>query len=189
MVKSASIVKNTIIMHGLVFQQLQQFVTKNHGAKTWNDILDNSQVSTKSFLPTKIYDDAEALSIVSAASALLKAPASTILESFGEFIAGNLIKIYAFAIKPEWRTLDLVEHTENSMHKAVRFNDKEATPPALVCKRVAPNKVLIEYKSERKMIDLGVGIIKGFATHYNEKIDIKRRDVIGITTLEVTRMN
>ena len=56
-----------------------------------------------------------------------------ILEAFGEFIAPSLLKIYSASIKSDWNTINLLKHVENTIHKAVRFADKNATPPELGC--------------------------------------------------------
>lgn len=175
-------------MHGIVFQQLHQFVTKNYGHESWAKITADAGLAGKMFLPSKIYPDSDAASIVQAACRTLNAEPATILEAFGEFIAPNLLKIYAASIKPDWKVLDLLEHTEERMHRAVRFSDNKATPPPLGCTRVSADKVRIEYSSERNMIDLGIGIIKGFGKFYNENLSIKRFDQAGSTVLEIVKM-
>jgi hypothetical protein len=175
-------------MHGMVFLQLQQFVTKNYGHEAWTKLLNDSGIGAKFYMPTQIYSDDEAIAIVSTASGHLSLSPAAILESFGEYLAPNLIKIYAASIKPEWKALDLIEQTENTMHKAVKFTDKNASPPSLVCKRVASNKVSIHYNSSRKMIDLGIGIIKGFGKHYKENLMVTRTETSTGTTLEVTKV-
>lgn len=176
-------------MHGIVFNQMQQFVAKNHGTSTWKSILANAGMEGKIFMPMDIYPDHEIQALVSSASELLNQNPATVLEDFGIFIASGLIRIYSSSIKPEWKVLDLIEHTENTMHKAVRFSDKNATPPALVCQRIALNKVVIEYHSERKMVDLGVGIIKGLGAYYNEKLVVNKRPTPeGGTLVEVTKV-
>src|SRR5882724_4885836 len=118
-------------MHGIIFQQLQQFVTKNYSNKQWTDLLDSVNLTGKFYLPTQVYPDAELVSIVVKASEVTKMPVPEILEAFGEFIAPSLLKVYAGSIKSEWNTIDLLEHVENTIHKAVRFADKTATPPEL----------------------------------------------------------
>ena len=172
-------------MHGIIFQQLQQFVTKNYGAKQWNDLLASAGLGGKMYMPTQVYPDGEAVSIVVKASEITKIPVPTILESFGEFIAPSLLKIYSASIKNEWNTIDLLEHVENTIHKAVRFADKSATPPQLGCTRTSSSKVVIDYSSKRKMVDVGVGIIKAIAKIKNEKVEIRRSDMNGNTKLEV----
>jgi hypothetical protein len=176
-------------MHGIVFQQLQQFVTKSYGHETWAKVIADAGQAGKLFLPNKIYPDSDATSIVQAACKALNAEPAAVLEAFGEFIAPNLLKIYAASIKPEWKVLDLLQHTEEKMHRAVRFSDHKATPPALGCTRVSQDKVRIEYSSERNMIDLGIGIIKGFGKFYDENLSVRRFDQPNSTVLEIVKVH
>jgi hypothetical protein len=176
-------------MQGIIFQQLQHFVTRNYGHDTWASVLSEAGHAGKMFLPTAVYPDQDAIVIVQAACKLLNADINSVLEAFGEFIAPNLIKIYSTSIKQEWKVLDLLEHTEKTMHRAVRFSDKNASPPALQCTRIAANKVRIEYLSERKMAALGIGIIKGFGKIYNEPLTVKAVNMPDRVVLEITRLN
>jgi hypothetical protein len=43
----------------------------------------------------------------------------------------------------------------------------------LVCSRISPQEVAIDYASQRQMSSLGVGIIRGIAKHYGENVRIQ----------------
>jgi len=94
------------------------------------------------------------------------------LEEFGKFIAPGLIKTYKPYIKEEWDCMDLLEHIENTIHRIVRHDTPEATPPILLINRTKDNEVVIKYTSNRHMVSLGIGIIKAMAEHFNENITI-----------------
>lgn len=173
-------------MHGIIFQQLQQFVTKTYGPFQWYELLDSVNLKGRIYMPTQVYPDYEAAAIIARASEISQTPAPLILEAFGEFMAPSLVKIYSASIKPEWNTIDLLEHVENAIHKAVRFADKNASPPELICERKSKSKVTINYSSGRRMIEVGIGIIKAIAKLKNETVDVLRMDVDGTTKLEVS---
>ena len=96
----------------------------------------------------------------------------TVLEQFREFIAPTLMNVYKPFIKSEWKTLDMIEHTENNIHRAVRLHDPAAVPPRLQVRRVSPTEVVVIYDSERKLCALAKGIARGIAKHYGERIEI-----------------
>lgn len=169
-------------MHGLIFSELKKFVDTHHGVGVWNDLITASGTNNKTFLPVKSYPDEELVAIVQKACEKTNTPLPEILDQFGQFLVPSLMRMYVASIKPEWRTLDLLEHTELTMHKAVRFSDKNAAPPALECVRVSPQEVNIIYRSPRKMVDLGLGLIKGISKHYQEKIDIQTETLDDIQT-------
>lgn len=174
-------------MHGLIFFQFESFISKNLGIQKWFKLLELCDIEKKVYSPTQVYPDGELTLLVSKTAQLTSKSTESVLEEFGEFIVPSMLKIYAGSIKPEWNFFDILENTESTMHKAVRFADKRADPPKLVCDRVSQNKVVIKYSSHRKMVDFGVGIIKGLAKAKLESIKINRSDSLNITYIEVTR--
>lgn len=160
-------------MHGLIFTELQKYVTNKYGYTTWKTLLEKASLDSKIYMPTQVYPDSEVLTIVDTASKATGLGTADILEDFGEFLVPDLLKIFASSVKPEWKTLDMLENIENTIHRAVRAREPSATPPQLVCKRLSPNKVEIVYTSARKLCPLALGLIKGVANHYKEKVKIK----------------
>jgi hypothetical protein len=79
--------------------------------------------------------------LVTTASRLTNLPAPAILEDFGDFIAPDLLDMYWGAISPEWRTLDVLEHTETTIHTVVRQDHQGSTPPYLQATRTGENEV------------------------------------------------
>jgi len=157
-------------MHGIIFSELKKYVDIKFGGSTWNDLLDESGVSSRVYAPVKIYPDQDIAALVSAASRMTTIPVPDILEDFGQFIVPDLIKVYGHLSKPEWKTLDFIEHTEETIHRVVRLKTPGADPPALQCNRLSPDEIVLIYSSPRKMCSLAKGIAKGVARHYNEQI-------------------
>lgn len=82
--------------------------------------------------------------------------------------------MYSRLLKPEWRSLDLIENAENTIHTVVRLRNKGATPPVLKASRLAPDVVQITYSSHRKMCYLAVGIAMGVGDHFGESLKIRQ---------------
>src|SRR6185369_7782403 len=95
--------------------------------------------------------DSEAVALVTAASRITGTPVSGVLEDFGAFIVPDLLATYGSSVRPEWKTLDVLENTERVMHSAVRVRNHNAQPPRLICERLGPQEVVINYSSQRKM--------------------------------------
>lgn len=162
-------------MHGIIFNQLQKYLRDRSGPSAWLALLNTQGLEKKIYLPTQIYPDQELISLISGIAGNQQKSLEQVLEDFGQFIVKDLLKVYSGMIRPEWRTLDVLEHTENTMHKAVRHSDRNATPPELLCTRINQREVVIDYSSRRQLSSLGVGIIKGISAHYGEKILIQVR--------------
>ncbi len=159
-------------MHGLIHVQLQKFVLAHHGRQVWQQLLTEAGVSGKTYLVSKQYPDADVLNIVGAASRATGTPIPALLEQFGEFIVPDLMAMYRPMLQPEWRTLEMLEHTEHTIHSVVRLRNAEAAPAQLRCRRVGPDEVHLSYDSKRKMCAVARGIIQGVARHFEEAVTI-----------------
>jgi hypothetical protein len=80
--------------------------------------------------------------------------------------------MYRAYILPEWKTLDVIEHTEERIHKMVRLQHKGARPPYLSTTRRSADEIVVHYASERKLCSLAKGFATGIARHYGETLQI-----------------
>ncbi len=160
-------------MHGAIFSELQKFATGAFGVDVWRQICETAGLGPRVYLPVTTYPDEEAIALVSAASQLSGKPAGELLGGFGEYLVDPLIQIYGSLIRPEWRTLDVLEHTESTIHRIVRLREPDSTPPELACQRVSAGQVVIRYGSARRLCPLAIGLIRGVARHYSERIEIR----------------
>lgn len=159
-------------MHGMMLAELKKYVDDRLGGDTWKTLLKEAGIGVKIYLPTQTYDDAEVVSIVSTAARVSNTPLTAILEDFGQFIVADLVGTYGAYIKPEWKTLDLIQNTEETIHRVVRSRNPGAAPPELKVARVSPDEVSIEYASKRKLCAIARGIVRGVAAHYREQVAV-----------------
>lgn len=69
---------------------------------------------------------------------------------------------------PAWRTLDLLEHTEHTMHQQVRHEHAGNALPVLAVKYLSASELQVDCVSARRTRGLAVGIIRGLTTYYDE---------------------
>ncbi|MBA2544969.1 MAG: heme NO-binding domain-containing protein [Deltaproteobacteria bacterium] len=160
-------------MHGIIFRELKKYVVDKHGKTTWTRLLVDAGIDGKVFLPIQTYVDAEMLALVAGAAKESGVTANELLEYFGAFIVADLLQTYRSAIVPDWKTLELLEHTEAMIHRVVRQRDPTAQPPALDVQRTGPSTLTISYSSARKLCALARGIIRGVAEHYAQRVQIE----------------
>ncbi len=55
------------------------------------------------------------------------------------------MRMYGHLLKPEWRAIDIIDHTEGTVHAVVRVKNPDAKPPKLKTQRLSPNEVLLVY--------------------------------------------
>lgn len=161
-------------MHGIIFKELQRYVSKSFGLPAWYGLLTGAALDQQLYLPTQNYPDAQLTALLNGVANLRGQPVPDTLEDFGTFLVPNLLQVYGSMIQPRWRTLDLLEHTEHTMHRVVRHASYAATPPRLLCTRTGPGEVVVHYYSERNLSSLGVGIIRGLARYYGENVRITK---------------
>lgn len=159
-------------MHGLLMYSLRHYVEQRRGAETWAQVVQACGLAETTYVPARSYPDAEALQLLAATAQILEQPQDRLLEDFGEFVVPTLLSIYGSLVPAEWRTLELLENVERTIHRVVRMRDPQAQPPGLRCRRLDDGQIVIVYDSPRRLCALARGIIRGVARHYGEQVEI-----------------
>ena len=160
-------------MHGIVFEQLREYVWRTHGAEAWTALLNEAAPGRRFYAPDASYPDAELESLLAGVSKRTGSGRSEILQDFGTFIAPTLLDLYRPLLTVEWGLLDLLEHVEETIHRVVRLDDPTAAPPRLRVERPDPDRVLIHYDSGRHMCELAKGIVLGLQKEYGQPVAIQ----------------
>ena len=162
-------------MHGVVFLELERYLSQKLGKHGWDQIKREAGIPARIFVPVDSYPDAELHGLLRAASARLERPQRLLLEEFGIFVAPQFLKTYRFLVKNEWTVFDVLTNVESIMHAAVRRRTPFAEPPRLVIERRGPTEVLIIYSSQRKLCDFARGLIEGLAQFFDESVHISEQ--------------
>lgn len=160
-------------MHGIVFGELKQYVTARLGDNAWNELLADAGLGAKLYLAIQEYPDEELGAILQAACKRTGLAAAAVLQDFGDFIGPHLVRMYRMYIAPDWKTLDVIEHTEERIHKMVRLQHRGARPPYLSTTRRSEDEIVIHYASARRLCAFAKGIALGIARHYGETLEIR----------------
>lgn len=159
-------------MHGIIFSELRKYVEAKTGDKSWDALTAKAGLSMKLYTPFGAYPDAEVVALVKAASEMMGRPVNAIFEDFGEFIAPSLISMYGHLLDPKWKTIDVLEHVENTVHTVVRVKNQGAAPPILKIARTGPSEAVLTYDSARRLCAVAKGIAKGVGKHFKENLSI-----------------
>lgn len=159
-------------MNGIIFVEVGKFAKARLGDQVWEEIMRMSGVPSRLYVPVADYPDEEAVALLDALSAKMAEPLPAILETLGEFIVPDLIQMSHYLIHRDWKTIDLIANTEETIHEVLRKAGTKSNPPELKCLRTTPQEVAVTYTSPRKLCALAKGIIKGVAKHYDEQVTI-----------------
>jgi hypothetical protein len=161
-------------VHGLIFFYIQKFADRlAAGTSTHAGLRSTVVSSTAHYLPSGVYDDHEAVSLLQSMADDVGTPLPDLLARFGDFLAPHLVKVAGPLIDPRWRTLDLIEHTEAIIHSMVRAAKPGAEPPVLETVRVAPDELHLVYSSRRRLCPMAGGLMQGLARHFGETLAVE----------------
>lgn len=163
-------------MHGSIFVLLKRFIESTYNYSTWINLLEVTGIPRNTYDVREMYPTQELVDIVHAAAIRDGVAANELLEQYGEFLVPDLLLVYKKYVQAEWRTYELLLHTEASMHGAVRQTDNRTNPPLLLVTKKGSRQLIVDYHSKRKMAGMAVGIIKGIAKYFNESdvVQVKR---------------
>ena len=163
-------------MHGLIFFYIRKFaesLPKGLAPAAGPGTGQTSVVRQAGhYLPSGSYPDADAVALLQAVADATGEPLGGTVTRFGEFLAPHLVKVAGPLVNPAWRTLDLVEHTEQLIHAMVRVEKPGAEPPVLEAVRIGPDELHLVYSSRRRLCLLAAGLVRGLARHFGETVEI-----------------
>jgi hypothetical protein len=161
-------------MHGIVFYELHRFADAQLPVGSWDRVLEAAGLKGSIYTPLQSYPDQQLGRLVVAAAELAAVEPGLLLRQFGGFIAPGLLQMYRQLLQPQWRTLDVIEHTEAVIHAVVRSKNSGALPPVLRVMRVGPGELVLHYVSARRMCSLAMGIAEGLAQHFQERLELQQ---------------
>jgi predicted hydrocarbon binding protein len=159
-------------VHGIVFEELREYVWRAHGADAWADLLKEAAPGRRFYAPDTDYPDEELEALLAAICRKTGAGRKDLLRNFGIFVAPTLLELYRPLIDPEWGLLDFLEHVEETIHRVVRLDDPTAAPPRLRVERPDPERAIVHYDSKRRMCDFAKGLVLGLREEYGQNVVI-----------------
>lgn len=158
-------------MKGVVFNLLEEAVTREFGADTWDELLDRSGVGG-AYTSLGNYSDEEIFALVSAAAAMLGKTNSDVLRWFGEKAMPILKERYGGLFENHTSSRTFILSVNNIIHPEVRKLYSGAACPFFHFKESADGAVTMGYQSSRKMCDLAHGFVMGASGLYCEEVGI-----------------
>jgi hypothetical protein len=158
-------------MKGIVFNLLEQFLCETMGDEAFEELLDGCVLETKEpFVGPGSYPDADLLVILSAAVERLKISREDALRAFGRFSFPRLAKTYPIFVKPFVHPKPFLQSVGPIIHVEVKKLHADALLPEFVYGEPAPERLVIEYRSARRLCHLMEGLLDGVADHFHSPI-------------------
>ncbi|HYC96489.1 heme NO-binding domain-containing protein [Brevundimonas sp.] len=158
-------------MKGVVFNLLEETVTRAFGPDTWDALLDASDV-TGAYTSLGNYPDSEMEALVAAAGQALSLDRDAVLRWFGVQAIPVLAELYPafFGGAPDARAF--IEGVNTIIHAEVRKLYPGAECPHFRMHDEAGDLVM-HYVSSRNMCALAQGFVEGTAAWYGGSVDFQ----------------
>lgn len=159
-------------MKGVILGCLNELVEEEFGADKWETIRERAGLPKERCLPIADVDDAVVMKAVEETCGVLGITLEQAADAFGRHwactYAPKLYGAYYTGIKSTKEFLlkldDIHVATTRAMHNA--------HPPRFTYKDVDDRTLVMEYHSARGLMPFFIGLIRGVAEYYGERVDI-----------------
>ena len=178
-------------MKGIVFTEFLEMVEERFSLEVVDGIIERAALpSGGSYTAVGTYPVEEMGRLVTELSAATGAPVPALLHAFGKHLMTRFTQGFPQFFADSTDALGLLERVENVIHVEVKKLYPDAELPSFECTREGPDRVVMVYRSPRRLSDLAAGLIEGCAEHYGEALDVTRDDLSGdgqIVRFTITR--
>ena len=159
-------------MKGVVFNLLEETIQQAYGEKTWDDLLEATQLDG-AYTSLGTYPDDDLVKLVTAASRALQTPPDTIIRWFGRNALPLLSKNYPEFFTPHKSAHSFLLTLNSVIHPEVRKLYPGADVPVFDYDLSSEEALVIGYVSARKLCALAEGLIEGAADYYGEEVAVE----------------
>lgn len=175
-------------MYGLVNIAIEKLVISEMGEKAWEDVCESIGLKDfPGFMALKNYPDELTYELVGAVSEKSGIKPEKILEMFGYYWVDYTKKEgYTDYLYLGGDSFSSFLQNLNKLHVKVKQVFPELRPPKFSVENINDNKIGLIYKSEREGLHhMVIGLLKGLADYFNDKIAIDTKILDGEVRFEI----
>jgi len=158
-------------MKGVVFDLLEQVVTRDHGADVWDDLLQAASLDG-AYTSLGSYPDEDLYRLVSAASTAFDVPSQDVIRWFGREALPLLAAAYPRFFQPHITTRTFIGTLNDIIHPEVRKVYPGADVPWFDMAEGPSGEIAMGYTSQRRLCAFAEGLIEGAAAYFDEHVSI-----------------
>ncbi|MCP5151589.1 MAG: heme NO-binding domain-containing protein [Ectothiorhodospiraceae bacterium] len=153
-------------MRGLVLTLLNQMVEERLGFEVWERALEVVRPSSGGvYTAGERYDDAELGALVAALADITALPADTLVTDLGRYTLAAFARMHPEHFRDR-SARELLLSVDRVIHIEVRKLHPDASLPAFEYETSDPDRLVMLYRSPRRMCAFAVGLVEGVARHY-----------------------
>ncbi|HEY1688487.1 MAG TPA: heme NO-binding domain-containing protein [Solirubrobacteraceae bacterium] len=160
-------------MKGIVFDLLEEIVAREHGDRTWDQLLERAGVEGV-YTSLGNYPDSELMKLVAVATEMFEIPVPDVVRWYGRNAMPLLADRYPGFFEPHTDARSFVLTLNEIIHPEVRKLYPGADTPDFTFDASQPQHLTMEYRSKRQLCALAEGLLYGAADHYGQSIEIEQ---------------
>ena len=164
-------------MKGIVFNLLEEVVTRERGADAWDALLDEAGIDG-AFTSLGTYPDAEIHRLVGLAAARFGMPEDEVLRWFGRRAMALLAERYPMFFENVRDTRSFLLTLNGIIHPEVRKLHPGAEVPFFEFEPASPDAMRMSYRSSRRLCHLAAGFIEGTADWFREEVAVEQAECV-----------
>jgi hypothetical protein len=165
---------------GIVFTELIELVETRFSVLLAERLLETTDLPSGGvYTAVGTYDSAEMFSLVTRLSELTQVPAPELLREFGRHMFGIFLEKFPSVFEGIDSAPDFLEKVDGFVHVEVRKLYPDAELPGFTCERPSPERLLMTYRSSRRLPDLAEGLIRACYAHFGQEVALAREAVPG----------
>jgi hypothetical protein len=163
---------------GIIFNLLEAVVVQEYGEDAWDEVLDSAEVDG-AYTSVGSYPDDELMRLLQHMPAMVDRPRADGLRWFGSRAIPLLAGRYSAFFEGHDSTGDFLMTLNDIIHAEVRKLYPDADVPVFDFETPTQNggperRLIIGYRSRRRLCALAEGFIDGAARHYGERVAIEQ---------------
>ena len=159
-------------MKGVIFNLLQEAVEEEFEAEVWDHLIEQSGASGI-YTSLGSYPDDEIFALVASAAKLTDQEPGAILRWFGQAAIPSLKRRYPEFFIPHTTARDFVLSVNEIIHPEVRKLYAGAGCPNFHFDKDDRGRLILGYRSPRRLCQLAHGFIEGASTHYRQQATVE----------------
>lgn len=178
-------------MKGIVFTELIEMVEAKWGLAMVDYMLQPEGLNSKGvYTAVGTYDDQEIGMILGRLSEKSELSIPALQKHFGKYIFSSFADGYKDMLSGMHSTFDLLSRLDDFIHPSVQRLYPDASLPGFEVKERDENRMVLHYRSKRKMPDFADGLILAAGEHFGESFNVDWRaldEEDGLFVFEVNR--
>jgi len=162
-------------MKGVIALALKDMVKDNHGKNKWINILKNVGIDKEPIiLPTTDLDDQLIIDVIKSTCKELDISLKQAADAFGNYWVNTYSqKLYGVYYQINKTARDFILSMDK-VHQDTTQSIPDARPPQFDYEWDDDKTLIMKYISDRGLIDIMVGLIKGVGKFYNENLKVSK---------------